>query len=51
MADAFLPHMVQCLTYYLYDDLQEHPIRYGRPVLKSVDKFYELEWLMKNTFN
>ena len=45
--DAFLLHMAQCLKYYLYDDLQERPIRYGRPVPKSMDEFYELERLLK----
>lgn len=45
--DAFLRHMAQCLKYYLYDDLQERPIRYGRPVPKSIDEFYELERLLK----
>lgn len=45
--DAFLLHMAQCLKYYLYDDLQERPIRYGRPVPKSIDEFYELERLLK----
>ena len=45
--DAFLKHIAQCLKYYLYDDLQERPIRYGRPVPKSIDEFYELERLLK----
>lgn len=45
--DAFLLHMAQCLKYYLYDDLQDRPIRYGRPVPKSLDEFYELERLLK----
>lgn len=45
--DAFLLHMAQCLKYYLYDDLQERPIRYGRPVPKSIDEFYELERLLQ----
>lgn len=44
--EAFLLHMAQCLKYYLYDDLQERPIRYGRPVPKSIDEFYELERLL-----
>lgn len=46
--DEFLLHMAQCLKYYLYDDLQERPIRYGRPVPKSMDEFYELERLLKS---
>ena len=46
--DAFLLHMAQCLKYYLYDDLQECPIRYGRPVPKSMDEFYELERLLRD---
>ena len=46
--DAFLLHMAQCLKYYLYDDLQERPIRYGRPVPKSMEEFYELERLLKS---
>ncbi len=45
--EAFLLHMAQCLKYYLYDDLQERPIRYGRPVPKSIDEFYELERLLQ----
>ena len=45
--DAFLKHIAQCLKYYLYDDLQDRPIRYGRPVPKSIDEFYELERLLK----
>ncbi len=46
--DAFLRHMAQCLKYYLYDDLQERPIRYGQPVPKSIDELYELERVLKN---
>lgn len=45
--EAFLRHMAQCLKYYLYDDLQDRPIRYGRPVPKSIDEFYELERLLQ----
>lgn len=40
---AFRKHIAQCLKYYLYDDLQDRPIRYGRALPKCIDDFYLLE--------
>lgn len=45
---AFLKHLAQCLKYYLYDDLQDRPIRYGRPVAKQMDEFYRLDHLLES---
>ena len=41
--ESFLRHIAQCLKYYLYDDLQERPIRYGRPIPKSISELYDLD--------
>lgn len=50
---AFLKHIAQVLKYYLFDDLQEREIRFGRKVPSNIEEFYELEKLMveseKNT--
>ena len=44
--DNFVMHVAQMLKYYLYDDMQPRETRYGRPVPKSIDDFYELERLL-----
>lgn len=44
---AFLIHIAQVLKYYLYDDLMEREIRYGRKTPYCIEDFYELEGLLK----
>lgn len=46
---AFLVHIAQVLKYYLFDDLMERGIRYGRKVPGSIEEFYELEKLLKGS--
>lgn len=43
---AFLKHIAQVLKYYLFDDLQEREIRFGRKVPSDIEEFYELERLL-----
>lgn len=43
---AFLKHIAQVLKYYLFDDLQEREIRFGRKVPSNIEEFYELERLL-----
>ncbi|NBI58714.1 hypothetical protein D3Z53_11745 [Lachnospiraceae bacterium] len=45
---AFLVHIAQLIKYYLYDDLQEREIRFGRRVTGGVERFYELGKLLKD---
>ena len=45
--EAFLVHMAQILKYYLYDDLQERELRFGRSEPLCIEEFYELENLLK----
>ena len=45
--EAFLLHMTQILKYYLYDDMQERELRFGRAEPHSIEEFYELEKLLK----
>lgn len=45
--NAFQKHIAQCLKYYLYDDLQERPLRFGKDIPRSMDEFYELERLLE----
>lgn len=44
--NAFLKHIAQLLKYYLYDDMNEREIRYGRPIPQTVDELYELSDLL-----
>lgn len=46
--EAFLVHIAQLIKYYLYDDLQEREIRFGRRVTGRIERFYELEKLLKD---
>lgn len=46
--NAFMKHIALCLQYYLYDDLSDRPIRYGKSVAKSIDDFYELAICLEN---
>ncbi len=46
---AFLIHIAQVLKYYLYDDLQEREIRFGRKVPCDIEEFYQLEKLLKES--
>ncbi len=45
--EAFLIHIAQLIKYYLYDDLQEREIRYGRGVPNNIDDFYQLHDLLR----
>lgn len=45
--DAFLLHIAQVLKYYLYDDMSERALRFGRTAPYSIEEFYGLERLMK----
>lgn len=44
---AFLIHIAQVLKYYLYDDLVERDLRYGKQIPSNIEGFYELEKLLK----
>lgn len=46
--DGFLVHMTQLLKYYLYDDLTERPIRYGRRIPKDWSEVEELKNMLEN---
>lgn len=46
---AFLKHIAQVLKYYVFDDLREREIRFGRKVPFSIEDFYELEKLLKDS--
>lgn len=39
---AFAKHIAQLLKYYLYDDMQERELRYGRQIPQTIDELYEL---------
>lgn len=45
---AFLIHIAQLIRYYLYDDLQEREIRYGRKIPDCIEEFYELKRLLNS---
>ncbi len=46
---AFLRHIAQVLKYYLFDDLQEREIRFGKKAPSDIEEFYELEKLLKES--
>lgn len=46
---AFLVHIAQMLKYYLYDDMVEREVRFGREVPGSIDDFYKLKKLLIGT--
>lgn len=47
--EAFLLHIAQVLKYYVYDDLTEREIRFGRDVPDSIEEFYELKELLEDS--
>lgn len=47
--NAFIKHIAQVLKYYLFDDLQEREIRFGRQVPSSIEEFFGLEKLLKES--
>ena len=46
--EAFRRHIAQNIKYYLYDDLSERDIRYGKDVPRCIDDFFALERHMMN---
>lgn len=46
---AFLKHIAQVLRYYVYDDLRKREIRFGKKIPSSVEEFYKLESLLKES--
>jgi hypothetical protein len=45
--EAFVVHLAQVLKYYLYDDMTERRLRFGKPIPKSIDELWDLERLLK----
>lgn len=45
--EAFYLHVAQMLKYYLYDDLSEREIRYGKPLPSS---WRDVDWLYDNLY-
>lgn len=44
--EMFKIHIAQCLKYYLYDDLQERSIRYGKVIPDTLEGFYDINRIM-----
>jgi hypothetical protein len=45
--EAFAVHLAQVLKYYLYDDMTERELRFGKPIPESIDELWDLERLLK----
>ncbi len=48
MQQAFWENIARMLKYYLYDDMTDRELRYGKPIPESFDGFFTLQRLLEN---